>query len=338
MSIGERLRTAREERGISLEDIARTTFIRVYHLDAIERDDYSSIPPSRLFYFVRDYARTLGVNPEDLLSELPQASTPSIPPVASVPEGSQAQPRQIEKGESDGQDSESTVISVSSTLDLDDTSKRRSPRYRPIDQGNPVLARALMTVSLILLVGLGIYYLTGGFDGSDDSSSMPVEDDSASPTRILSRPEGLDMPEGEDTFDDDSLVLQGRFVAKAWYNIKIDDRREEENTLDSGETRTWKAAEKFSISIGNAGGVELTLNGKPIGTLAPPGKLIRGKIITAEGVDGGANTASPTPTTTNQSRRRSSSRPRRNGTEQQEGEIRRPEPEKTEPREAVEVE
>ena len=89
MSFGTRLRHAREEQGLSIEDIAQRTFIRVSHLEAIEREDFSAIPPSRLHYFVRDYARTLGFDPEEFERELPQTTLPvHTPPSTAISSGS----------------------------------------------------------------------------------------------------------------------------------------------------------------------------------------------------------------------------------------------------------
>ena len=283
MSIGERLRIAREERGLSLDDIARTTFIRVHHLEAIEKEDYSSIPPSRLHYFVRDFARNVGLNPDDLIAELPETPVAQAPPATPPPVISKRRSTRKDKEELQEQDAEIAGASAQVTTEQ----RRRKPRYKPIDQGNPLVARALITVAVVLLIGLGIYYISGGFDRSEKPSSTPIAGDTASPTRVLSRPDGLEDSEGEEVFDGDSLVLQGRFIDKVWYSITIDGQREEQSTVDSGEVRTWKAAEKFSVSLGNAGGVELMLNGKSIGTLASLGKSVRGKIITAEGVKGG---------------------------------------------------
>src|SRR5213596_1199880 len=63
--IGERLRDARERRGISLRQIANATKISVGVLEALERNDISKLPGgifSRAF--VRSYAIEVGLDPE----------------------------------------------------------------------------------------------------------------------------------------------------------------------------------------------------------------------------------------------------------------------------------
>src|SRR6266566_7928577 len=76
---GSRMRHAREQRGISLRQIADATKISVSQLEALERNDISRLPGgifSRAF--VRSYAAEVGVDPEqtvrDFLAQFPHDS------------------------------------------------------------------------------------------------------------------------------------------------------------------------------------------------------------------------------------------------------------------------
>src|SRR5262249_51684957 len=67
---GARLRQAREQRGISLRQIAASTKISAAALEALERNDISKLPGgifSRAF--VRSYAVEVGLNPEETVRE-----------------------------------------------------------------------------------------------------------------------------------------------------------------------------------------------------------------------------------------------------------------------------
>src|ERR1041385_2381263 len=67
---GDRLRRAREEKGVSLRDIAASTKISMAALEALERGDFSRLPGgifSRAF--VRSYATQIGLDPEDTVRE-----------------------------------------------------------------------------------------------------------------------------------------------------------------------------------------------------------------------------------------------------------------------------
>ncbi|HET7738394.1 MAG TPA: helix-turn-helix domain-containing protein [Tepidiformaceae bacterium] len=87
--IGDSLRRARDARSLSLSDIARDTHIPEYLLEALERDDFAAIPaPVYVRGFIRNYARRVGLEPDDLLAQLPPGLRPAEEPAlrpASVP-------------------------------------------------------------------------------------------------------------------------------------------------------------------------------------------------------------------------------------------------------------
>jgi cytoskeletal protein RodZ len=74
--LGARLKQARQQRGVSLRDIAVTTKISVVALEALERNDFSRLPGgifSRAF--VRAYAIAVGLEPEEAVNEFLVAFT-----------------------------------------------------------------------------------------------------------------------------------------------------------------------------------------------------------------------------------------------------------------------
>lgn len=69
--IGERLRVAREEKGLSLDDVARQTRIPIRHLQHIERGEWDSLPaPTYTVGFARSYANAIGLDGAALGAEL----------------------------------------------------------------------------------------------------------------------------------------------------------------------------------------------------------------------------------------------------------------------------
>jgi cytoskeletal protein RodZ len=70
MDTGTRLREARRERRLTLDDVARRTKIPVGTLRAIDCNDVARLPRGIFFRgFVRAYAAEVGLNPEELLQE-----------------------------------------------------------------------------------------------------------------------------------------------------------------------------------------------------------------------------------------------------------------------------
>src|SRR5581483_7390617 len=83
-SIGEMLRRARNQRGMSLDEVAARTRINRKYLDAIETGDRSSIPGGFFFKsFVRQYAAALAADDPDFLQDVEEtlaAEQPATPP------------------------------------------------------------------------------------------------------------------------------------------------------------------------------------------------------------------------------------------------------------------
>lgn len=69
-SIGEKLRLARETRGIALRDISEQTRISMRYLEAIESDDYRRLPGG-IFNrsFIRAYAKFVGYDEQEAMDE-----------------------------------------------------------------------------------------------------------------------------------------------------------------------------------------------------------------------------------------------------------------------------
>ena len=70
-SVGERLRIAREAKGLSLEDVARQTRIPVRHLEHIEREEWDALPAITYSVgFARSYANTIDLDGAQIGAEV----------------------------------------------------------------------------------------------------------------------------------------------------------------------------------------------------------------------------------------------------------------------------
>ena len=85
VSIGERLRQAREAKGLALEDLANQTRIPIRHLQHIELEEWDAMPAATYAIgFVRSYANAVGLDGAELGRELRErlGGTRSRAPVA----------------------------------------------------------------------------------------------------------------------------------------------------------------------------------------------------------------------------------------------------------------
>ena len=77
-SVGARLRRTREQRQLSLDEVAEVTRLRLHYLRALENDDLSAMPSAaQARGFLRIYADYLGLEIDALLES---QEAPEVPP------------------------------------------------------------------------------------------------------------------------------------------------------------------------------------------------------------------------------------------------------------------
>lgn len=81
MSLGERFRAAREQRGLTLSDVSEHLRIRSVYLAAIEDENWAAAPaPIYTRGFLRTYARYLGLDSEQAVAEFAAATQSEAQP------------------------------------------------------------------------------------------------------------------------------------------------------------------------------------------------------------------------------------------------------------------
>ncbi len=91
-SVGQKLRETREQHNFSIEQVARDTYISKQYLEALEQEQFSTIPgETYIIGFLRNYAEYLSLNPEEIVNlyrniqiqEQPLPMTELLEPVRS---------------------------------------------------------------------------------------------------------------------------------------------------------------------------------------------------------------------------------------------------------------
>jgi transcriptional regulator with XRE-family HTH domain len=69
--VGDRLRSAREAKGLSLDDVAAMTRVPTRHLEHIDKGEWDSLPAiTYSLGFARAYAKTVGLSPSEIGTQL----------------------------------------------------------------------------------------------------------------------------------------------------------------------------------------------------------------------------------------------------------------------------
>ncbi|HET7435891.1 MAG TPA: helix-turn-helix domain-containing protein [Thermoanaerobaculia bacterium] len=252
-SFGEELRREREIRGISLKEIADATKISKRFLEAIERNDHRTLPaPVFTRGFVREYARYLGLNAEEIVNRYNFAAAgddriekPRFEPVAPQPV------RELTKKQ---------------------PSKRGiPPPYARVDRN--ILLLVLIALALGSVSWWAIQHRRFDFDSAKTDAGPAI----IVPAKPAPSPAPV-VPAPAAAAQDDLLHLTLDLTGNSWVTLEADGKTVVNDELRSGEHRTYEAKDEFRFrTIGNAAGVGLTLNGIKLPVLGGDGEVIKNK-------------------------------------------------------------
>jgi cytoskeletal protein RodZ len=259
-TLGERLRRERQQRGLTLSDAATQTRIAERYLAAIEAGDFSRLPGT--FFtksFVRQYAEFLGVGREEIEAELEriagQVAPPLIPGQEPRKEGSDLPP----------------IASYARA------------------GGDRRFVRALATLVGVVVVCATIYavWLHRGQSGSLEPVARANPDasaEAAQPVPAALEPAPAPAAEGVGTAAEVRGPLWFQLVAEeaTWVDITSGGQRLYQGILEPNQTKTLSGLERARLVVGNAGGLRIVSNGRPMGPIGARGQ-VRVVMLSPEG-------------------------------------------------------
>lgn len=239
-SFGEELRRERVVRGITLEEISAATKISVRLLQALEDSDLSRLPsPAFTRGFIRAYSRHLGLDPEEkvnaYLADLSGELLPPAGPKKGRPRSRFWRRRRGTAG--------TIVGSVAAVLLLLGVIANPERRERPV----PVRRIAPRAASVAF-------------------KNVEVSDE---PTPVVREELAAAAPASP------MISLRLEFDEDSWASIQADGETVLEGLIRRGETRRLEARGGFRLSLGNAGAVRVTVDGRSIDRLGQEGEVVR---------------------------------------------------------------
>ncbi|HUF93276.1 MAG TPA: helix-turn-helix domain-containing protein [Candidatus Limnocylindria bacterium] len=250
--LGTYLRGLREKRGTSLEEIARSTRVAARCLESLEAEEYGALPaPVFTRGFIRAYCQFFGVAPDEALALYDQREG------AVVPASDSEEPR------------------------------------RP--------SAVLVSFILLVVLGVALFAVTLMIQPSRDVErravirSAPAESRAPEPPAVVTPPAPAPSdatvvpappPAAVEAAPAPTFTSPYRLVARAveptWIRVRTEDGRSTEETLPPGEVREWVSDRPFVLTVGNAGGITLELNGRTLPSLGARGAVISRLVVPPE--------------------------------------------------------
>ncbi|UUU30493.1 DUF4115 domain-containing protein [Streptomyces sp. CA-210063] len=245
-SIGRALQQARIAAGLTVDDVSNATRVRIAIVHAIEQDDFA--PCGGDVYargHIRTLARAVRIDPVPLLAQFDEAhgGRPAPTPAAPLFEAERIRP------------------------------ERRGPNWT-----------AAMVAAIVAVIGFVGFT---AFDGGDADTtqvaegSTPTTSKPASPTPKADKPDADPKPDPTDSAiaaapRDKVTVQVSAADGRSWISAKDHSGRLLwDGLLKQGETKTFQDSSKIDLVLGDAGAVQLYVNGKKIEDDFQPGQVER---------------------------------------------------------------
>ncbi|HEX8806671.1 MAG TPA: RodZ domain-containing protein [Candidatus Aquilonibacter sp.] len=235
-ALGERFRAAREARGLTLSDVAEQIRIRSVYLAAIEDESWASIgAPVYIRGFLRTYARFLGLDPEEVVTEFNGETSAPSSPIPTVP----------------GAAPKTTYLA-----------EEQAPAR--------ALSPLIWIASLIAVVLIAIVvYNEATLRARQTAAALPSNTPPASPAATATALAAAASP--SPLAGPNTLVV--RISAPSWLRVTVDGNVSMEGTFPAGTVRQFHGKIAM-LRIGNAGGVEIIVDGKSLGRLGSSGDVV----------------------------------------------------------------
>jgi cytoskeletal protein RodZ len=253
-AVCEVLQRARLDQGIDLATVAARTKIKAKYLRAIEAGDRKSLPGG-FFYksFVHQYAKFLGVDTRVIDAEIDRVLSADAPlPLPSVPKQTavklSSRPRSTKKYLSYA----AFVLILVACSRIDGWwHENRAPVVKDTTrQRAPSPAVSLASASPA----------AAGPAAAATVAAAPRQDEPSARSRVE-----LDLTATEET----------------WLSVSSDGTPIFSGLLEANQTKTIEGKKIAKVRVGNAAGLEVRLNGKPLGPLGAHGQ-VRDLVFTSD--------------------------------------------------------
>lgn len=292
-TVASELKSEREKRRITLAQIAAETRISLRHLESLEEGRFNDLPGgiySRAF--LRAYCETLNL---ENMQEIMQRYESELAPVSEKPPKSRVQIPQSSHSFHINPLVIWGIMLLLSATGLFFSRKWITAVFSPYfshtpvasvpfepEQPKPAQPSAPITAPAASLPAQPMP-TPDATTGSSPTVQAPPPDPSqaqtvqTSPLPAATLPAAEVKPTPPPTPADAAKALRMEIDAgeTCWVSVDRDGSPAFRKTMQPGDVQFVGAADKISLILGNAGGVRLKINGKPVKPLGKPGEVIK---------------------------------------------------------------
>jgi transcriptional regulator with XRE-family HTH domain len=257
------MKAARESRGVTLDEMCAATRISVRLLGAIESERFELLPGGVFsISFVRQYARYVELDEDEAADEFKAAAVQREPVIATM--------ERTRQGIVGDEPEELAGARIAESI----------TEY--LRRHGQTLAGA---VAVLVIAVVTIWYFRAERAGEDEAmqARRPVVTAPASTESTQADFRTVSQPaQQEVSLKPLNVVI--RTTREVWIRALADGRRVFERTFEPGQIRQIEADTAVRLRVGNAGGLDVVLNGRTLDPIGPLGH-VREVIITEGGME-----------------------------------------------------
>jgi cytoskeletal protein RodZ len=266
IEIGQRLKRARQEKGITLEEIASRTRINLAYLQNMEQGKFDFLPAPYVIAFTKSFANYVGLDGNEVVASL---QVPVQTPVAPKPV----------------HDARLPATRHQPPAKLDDSSDDLKMPMRPVF---PYLREVLLGAAIVLAMALLLIWVARSPSDQPEEvvangNSTSVQAGAPEITIDEMAKQAAEQAKLQAPPEPEILTLEARIDADVWMRVVADDSTATDAIYPRGSVQTWQAETNFRMRVGNAGVVTLILNGKNLGKIGEPGHIAN-LLVNREGI------------------------------------------------------
>lgn len=258
-NVGEMLRRERLRQGLQLDEVARDTKIRQKLLEFIEDDQFDRLPGGVFAKsFVKQYAAVLGLDGDELAAEVQRQIQPAAAEVPAAPKP------------------EIEPVPVKETV-------AAAPAWETMGAAERHSSSPWAALALVVAVVVGCSF---AYNWWTSSKTLPSSEQTAAsaarevpplsqsvPTAAQREAAGTAEPPAAASRPDVPVLVTVTASEEAWVSARADGAQVFAATLAPNQSKTFEAQSGVRLLVGNAGGLSVTLNGKPVGEIGPRGQV-----------------------------------------------------------------
>lgn len=258
--LGDKLRQERESQNLAISDVEKGTSIRALYIECLEKGDYGQLPGEVYTKgFIRNYANFLKMDADALVRQYTEENHPE-----------QIRAAEAEKRSEENSSHEGAPFSTGADF------------RRRVEESSHKQNMMLLAV-ICLVVAAGALFMLNSNDepgrGSKPAAQQTAQNSNRKPAQNVKpapAPQNAGTPapgQQQAQAPASGVEVAVKFLDRCWIQVVADGTTLYEGTVEAGKTESWHGKETIDFTAGNAGAVEVTVNGKALGKPGEEGQV-----------------------------------------------------------------